>query len=233
MLYSVLTRVIDTATILKDKSATKRQKDEARSTVRAEWEAVHTTVEGMIQRQARFEYFSGVGLGALITIPALAVAGWATAHYGGNHFSDPAAFTAAIISGAAGAVINVTQRMTANTLLIDFAAPKHQKIALGTLRPIVGAIFGAVVSFAIIGGLLAVEARTGKDASIALAFFAVTGFAAGFSERYATDVLDRVSRGVLPTTRGQQDVEKADEAEPQSKEHTTDPSESRGERNRR
>ena len=67
--------------------------------------------------------------------------------------------------------------------MIDFTAPKQQKIALGALRPIVGAVFGAVVYFAIIGGLLAVEARTGKDASITVAFFAVAGFAAGFSER--------------------------------------------------
>ena len=71
-------------------------------------------------------------------------------------------------------------------LLIDFTAPKQQKIALGALRSIVGAVFGAVVYFAVIGGLLAVEARTGKDASITVAFFAVAGFAAGFSERCGT-----------------------------------------------
>ena len=101
--------------------------------------------------------------------------------------------------------------MTANTLVLDFTAPKYQKIALGALRPIVGAIFAAVVCLAIIGGFLAVEARTGKDASISLAFFAVAGFAAGFSERLATDVLDRASTGILPTTRDQKSAEKPDE----------------------
>ncbi|HWN00752.1 MAG TPA: hypothetical protein VNO54_27185, partial [Streptosporangiaceae bacterium] len=85
------------------------------------------------------------------------------------------------------------------------------KIALGALRPIVGAVFGAVVYFAIIGGLLAVEAKTGKDASITVAFFAVAGFAAGFSERFAADVLQRASSGILPTTQGKQAVEKPDE----------------------
>jgi hypothetical protein len=100
---------------------------------------------------------------------------------------------------------------TKTPLLIDFTAPKQQKIALGALRSIVGAVFGAVVYFAVIGGLLAVEARTGKDASITVAFFAVAGFAAGFSERFATDVLQRASSGVLPTTQGTQGVEKPDE----------------------
>jgi hypothetical protein len=68
-----------------------------------------------------------------------------------------------------------------------------------------------VVYFAVIGGLLAVEARTGKDASITVAFFAVAGFAAGFSERFATDVLQRASSGIMPATQGKQAVEKPDE----------------------
>ncbi len=134
--------------------------------------------------------------------------------YGANQLSEPSepgSLTAAIIGGAAGAVISVTQRMTANTLVLDFSASKKQKLALGMLRPIVGAVFGAVVYFAMVGGLLAVNAKTGKDASIALAFFAVAGFVSGFSERFATDVLDRASSGILPSTRVRQDAEKPEE----------------------
>jgi hypothetical protein len=217
MLYTVLTRVILTASVLEDEDATQHERDEALAAVRIQWRTASASVEEMIQRQARFEYLEGVGLGALITIPALAVAGWAAVHYGANQLSQPGApgsLTAAIIGGAAGAVISVTQRMTTQTktpLMIDFTAPKQQKIALGALRPIVGAVFGAVVYFAIIGGLLAVEARTGKDASIAVAFFAVAGFAAGFSERFAADVLQRAGSGILPATQGKQAVEKPDE----------------------
>ena len=217
MLYTILTRVILTASVLEDEDASQHERDEALVAVRIQWKGTSTSVEEMIQRQARFEYLEGVGLGALITIPALAVAGWAAVHYGANQLNEPGApgsLTAAIIGGAAGAVISVTQRMTTQTktpLLIDFTAPKQQKIALGALRSIVGAVFGAVVYFAVIGGLLAVEARTGKDASITVAFFAVAGFAAGFSERFATDVLQRASSGILPTTQGNQAVDKPDE----------------------
>ena len=208
MLYVVLTRVIFTAEALEDKTKEQHERDEALAAVRIAWKVVRASVEGMIQRQARFEYFEGVGLGALLTIPALAFAGWMAVHYGANQLSEPSepgSLTAAIIGGAAGAVISVTQRMTANTLMLDFRASKKQKIALGMLRPLVGAVFGAVVYFAMVGGLLAVNAKTGKDASIALAFFAVAGFAAGFSERFATDVLDRASSGILPSTRVRQD----------------------------
>jgi hypothetical protein len=213
-LYSVLTRVILAASVLENEDATPRERDDALAAVRIQWKTVRDSVEEMIQRQARFEYFVGVGLSALVTIPAMAVAGWAAVHYGANQLSEPGepgSFTAAIIGGAAGAVISVTQRMTANTLVVDFRAPKLQKIALGALRPIVGAVFGAAIYFAIVGGLLAVEARTGKDASVAVAFYAMAGFAAGFSERFATDVLDRASSGILPSTRGRQDAEKPEE----------------------
>lgn len=213
MLYTVLTRVIGTASVLEDEHASQQQRDEALAAVRMEWKIVRTSVEGMIQRQARFEYFEGVGLGAAITISLLVGAGLLAAHFGANQFSEPGAFTAALIGGAMGAVISVTQRMTANTLTLDFAAPKHQKVLLGALRPLVGAVFAAVVYFTIIGGLLAVEARTGKDASVTLAFFAVAGFASGFSERFATDVLDRASSGVLPAPRDHRNVKNTDEPE--------------------
>lgn len=211
MLYSVLTRVISAASVLEDEHATQQQKDGALAAVKTEWEVVRSSVEGMIQRQARFEYFEGVGLGALVTIPVLAVGGWLAARYGGSYLGKPGAFAAAIIGGAAGAVISVTQRLTAGNLQLDFTAPKYQKIALGALRPIVGAVFVAVVYFAIVGGMLGIEERTGTNASSAVAFFAVAGFAAGFSERFATDVLERASSSIVPAARHQQNTDNSDE----------------------
>lgn len=201
MLYSVLTRVNRAAQALESEEASSQEQEDARKAVRAEWASVRATVEGMIQRQARFEYFIGVGLGALAIIPLLVGGGWLAATFGGRHFSDPVAFTAALLGGAAGAVISVTQRMTAGTLMIDFAAPKRQKILLGTLRPLVGAVLAGVVCFAIMGGLLAVEAKSGTQPSIALAFYTVAGFAAGFSERLATDVLEGASAKLVPAAR--------------------------------
>ena len=201
MLDSVLRRVIFTASVLADESASRNRKDDAVDAVRSEWKAVRTTVEGLIQRQARFEYFEGVGLGFLFLIPLLALLSWG-ADLANDQFEPPGAdsFAAAMYGGAVGAVISVTQRMTANTLVIDFTAPKYQKVVLGALRPLVGAVFGAAVFFAFVSGFMAVDtAANDKTVSKALAFFALLGFAAGFSERFATDVLDRAGLTLLPT----------------------------------
>ena len=69
MLYVVLARVIVAASVLEKKRATQRERDDALAAARAQWKTARASVEEMIQRQARFEYFEGVGLGALITIP--------------------------------------------------------------------------------------------------------------------------------------------------------------------
>jgi hypothetical protein len=207
MLYTVLNRLVVTASILKDVHATQHERDEQLIAFRIRWRTIAASVKGMIRRQARFQYLAGVGLGALITIPALAVTGWAVTRHGTKFFGEPGAFTAAIIGGAVGAVISVTQRMTPKTLVLDFSVRKYQQIILGALRPIVGAIFAALVYFAFIAGFIAVDAKVNKETSTALAFFAVAGFAAGFSERLATDVVDRA----FPTTRAQQRVEDSGE----------------------
>ncbi len=215
MLYSVLTRVILTASVLEKKDSTQQERDEALAAVRMQWKTTRASVDEMIQRQARFEYFEGVGLSACITIPVLGALAWLAVRFGANEFSEPGdsgSLAAAVVGGGMGAVISVTQRMTTSaTLKIDFTAPKVQKVLVGALRPIIGAVFGAVIYFAIIGGILAIEARTGKDASVSLAFFAVAGFAAGFSERFATDVLDRASYNILPSIAGKQEAGKPDE----------------------
>jgi hypothetical protein len=68
----------------------------------------------------------------------------------------------------------------------------------GGLRPLVGVTFGAVAHFALIGGVLASVTETaGRAAAFGLA--AVTGFAAGFSERFATDIVKHVGRCVAAT----------------------------------
>lgn len=216
MLYVVLSRISFAATEMAENKP-QDEIDNAFFSLRIEWKTARASVEELIQRQARFEYFAGVGLGALITIPALAVGGWLSMRFGAqqlNEPGEPGSLTAAIIGGAAGAVISVAQRMTTKTrtpLMIDFTAPKLQKVFLGSLRPIVGAVFAAVVYFAIVGGLVSLHANTGQDASVAVAFFAVAGFAAGFSERFATDVLSRASSGILPSYDNKVEIERTEE----------------------
>jgi hypothetical protein len=57
---------------------------------------------------------------------------------------------------------------------------------------LVAAIFGSLAYFTLLAGILAGGSAVGTPASVAV--FAVTGFAAGFSERYATDMLDSAAK---------------------------------------
>jgi hypothetical protein len=68
-------------------------------------------------------------------------------------------------------------------------------------REIVGATFGAVAYFGLIAGVLgSAAASTGPTAAFGLS--AVTGLAAGFSERLATDVVKRAEAlGTVTTAR--------------------------------
>ncbi len=76
-------------------------------------------------------------------------------------------------------------------LTLDFNAFRGRLLALGGLRPLVGAVFGAVAQFALGAGLFGADL-----APTAVGVFALIGFAAGFSERFATDMVERAGHGL-------------------------------------
>jgi hypothetical protein len=171
-------------------------------------------VNGRIQRNARFEYVTGVFWGTLVCIGVLTGLGFLAAHFGGaeiNGAGDGGTLAAATIGGTVGSFISVSQRVTRSTLRLDFTASRLQKIFLGTLRPAVGAVFGAFIYFAIIGGLFAIQedaAIAHQKSAVTLAFFAVAGFVSGFSERFAAGVLENAGSAVMPAPWGMQEVER-------------------------
>jgi hypothetical protein len=76
--------------------------------------------------------------------------------------------------------------MASGRLRLDFDAGSGMTMALGAVRPLIGAIFG-VILFAIFDGewLPSIEIQHAKP----LAFYTVLGFLAGFNERFAQDML--------------------------------------------
>src|SRR3954453_17961113 len=76
--------------------------------------------------------------------------------------------------------------MASGRLRLDFNAGGGMMMALGAVRPLIGAIFG-VILFAIFDGgwLPAIAIQNTKP----LAFYAVLGFLGGFNERFAQDML--------------------------------------------
>jgi len=197
--YSALTRVLGAANLVADPTADEAAKTAALVSAAQEGAAARARVSALLQRQARYEYFQGVLAGVLPTVLLIAVLGAVADAYVSSLFSVAHA-VGAVTMATLGAVVSVVQRMSSGGLVVDFTAPRGQRLALGALRPLVGAVFGAVAYFALLTGVLASGAEDADGAS-SFAFFALLGFAAGFSERFATDMLERAGQLIgAPTT---------------------------------
>ncbi|HEU4424274.1 MAG TPA: hypothetical protein VFR67_17235 [Pilimelia sp.] len=208
IVFSVMTRVLRAANELAATPPPDRPR-RAELLRMAETEYAHARkhIGAAIQRQARFTYFQGTLLGAVLTILSCAALGLASQHWWSSVMS-PAAFVASIVFGALGAVTSVFQRMSTGQLVLDFTTSRWQMVALGAFRPFVGAVFGAIVYFGLVGGVLGPGATTANPAAV-VGFSAITGFAAGFSERLATDMIERAGKvlgGQTPTTPGEDEA---------------------------
>jgi hypothetical protein len=145
--------------------------------------------EASAQRQAQLEYLVG-----MLMFLVLAIAG-TTAIALFTPLLDEAA-TVSVLGGAAGAVVSVMNRMTGGHLRVRTEAGKKTIRALGFMRPVLGATFGAVVYLFLDGGIVQVLAPPSGGEN--LAFYAALGFLSGFSERFAQDVIAQASREPEP-----------------------------------
>lgn len=175
-IYSAMTRVL---------AAADATTDEALAAAETEIDHLRKRVRVAIQRQARFVYFQGALYGTAVAVLVCVVLGMASARYWADHV-DTGALVASALFGALGAVVSVFQRISTGRLTLDFNASRGQLLSLGGLRPLVGAVFGVVAQFALGAGLFGVA-----QAPTAVGVFALIGFAAGFSERFATDMVER------------------------------------------
>ena len=95
--------------------------------------------------------------------------------------------TACAIAGQFGALVSVLTRVSGGGLDIDYRAGDRMLGIVGFARPVLGAILASAVYFATVGGVVPLE---GPDEVVSrFAFFVAIGFIAGFSERYAQDML--------------------------------------------
>ena len=90
--------------------------------------------------------------------------------------------------GGIGAVISVLSRMASrdSRFQLDHEVGQTEARRLGAFRPFIGAIFGLVLYLGVASNLVSLGAVQQKN----LAFYAVIGFLAGFSERWAKVILD-------------------------------------------
>ena len=80
--------------------------------------------------------------------------------------------------------------MSSGRLRLTPESGKKTIRALGFMRPVIGAVFGAVIYVFLDGGI--VEIFSPPSGGSELAFYAGLGFLSGFSERFAQDVIAQV-----------------------------------------
>jgi hypothetical protein len=135
------------------------------------------------QRAAQVRYAEGMGIGAALIAVLYGVTEMILALNG-----IPAVNAIGVISGAAGACVSVLRRMSRGTLSLDAQIGDGMLLGFGVVRPILGAVFGMVVYLVIRAELISIFTLPSTP-SAALAYIFVFTFVAGFSERFAQDVL--------------------------------------------
>ena len=149
-------------------------------TLEEELESTEAYYLTAVRRQARVHYM----LGMLIGLP---LAG-AVAYVLYLFRELPVNMSIAFAAGAAGALVSVMERLTSGKLEMNHEAGRTINVTLGLIRPFIGALFALALYFFISGDLLSVfQLPEGQEAQ--RYFFAGIGFLAGFSERFAQDMV--------------------------------------------
>lgn len=139
------------------------------------------------RRLAQREYVNWMLVGLLVLLVPLAALGVATAALDWD-----AAWVSAASAGAIGAVISVLQRMARGPLDLNPEGDRDTFRLLGAARPAIGSVLGVASYILVGGGLIALTPPTGTtDKAL---YFAGIAFLAGFSERFAQDMLISSSR---------------------------------------
>lgn len=193
LVFSALSRMLRWADLTVEPGAEASTLRNAAVATRSELALARERVGELVQRQARLQYFYGALLGTPVVIGLVAVLGVLAARW--DRVVSPSSLVASTVFGALGAVISVVQRMASGKLVLDYAVPRQVRVLLGGLRPLVGSVLAAVAQFALIAGLVTGQADNRPPAA-SFAFYALVGFAAGFSERFASDLVEHATGGL-------------------------------------
>jgi hypothetical protein len=143
------------------------------------------------RRTALWFYLMGLAIGAVFGMGLIVV----TYHSSiVDMVTDGATLAACLTGGVFGAVISVMVRVTRGTTLdVDSTRGRLVLLLAGSFRPVIGAVFGAVLLVLTHGRLLPFSAPVGPAATAgvdgAVCFFIGLAFLAGFSERWAQDTI--------------------------------------------
>jgi hypothetical protein len=128
-------------------------------------------------------------------------------------------FFACYGAGALGGIVSVMSRMASprNTFVVDYEVGRPALRLLGSFRPLLGAIFGLALYFAVKAGLLQISPG---DEKTSLYWYTVLSFLAGFSERFTQVILGGAERTIAASVAGRPRRDE-DEDEPELPPETT------------
>lgn len=129
--------------------------------------------------QSQMIYFGGIA--AVAVSLSIFAAAWLAISW--------ASPIAALVAGAAGAVVSVIQRINSGKFTLEYDVGGPYAFFLGGLRPLIGGAFAMAISFAFLGGLLHLPVAANETTDHRRLALLVLGFMAGFSERWAQDTL--------------------------------------------
>lgn len=148
-----------------------------------ELDAIEKYYKGAAGRSGQIIYLGGALLGVFVCF-GLAIVAAVFGIFG--HDSSGPTGAACFAAGAIGALVSVMSRMSSNKVSLDWEFGRDTLRTLGSLRPFVGGVFGLVTYFALQSDLVAIVRQQQQGS---FAFYVVFSFAAGFSERFAQDML--------------------------------------------
>jgi hypothetical protein len=149
----------------------------------AELEQARRYYDRSAQRQAQVEYFLGMVAGLALLLAGLITLGVIA---GAPLLHEP--LLAAPLAGGAGAVVSVMTRMSRDQLTLNYESGVVTMRLLGVIRPLLGALFGGALYLLLAGGLVTVAQAPTEETKL-IYFYTGIAFLAGFSERWAQDVV--------------------------------------------
>ena len=176
----------------REKKTNRHELVKASNRARAELAQVEHYYDRAGEKTGRLVYFWGMLIG-VVALAVLAVPGVLTYRLFGNYSADSArTFFICYAMGAVGAIVSVMMRMASKTGagFVDYEVGRPSLRRIGSFRPIIGAVFGVVVYFALKSDLITLKTSSGQTDY----FYATIAFIAGFSERRARILLGGAER---------------------------------------
>jgi hypothetical protein len=140
-----------------------------------------------VRRGAMIAYFQGMLFGIVVFSALGAILGLLLSKESIAGFGV-VPFLTVFVAGAVGAVVSVMSRMSSGDSWLEYETARSYLRLLGMFRPLIGAIFGVALYFGIQSGMLEFIKPPSENHGVFF-FYAFTAFLAGFSERWASDVL--------------------------------------------